>query len=99
MNMRWQAVNNKQIKRVIKQMNSNKLAGCDPIRMADIKLVCDKVSPVIAKLINLYVKYKIFPSKLKQAIIRPMYKNGCHKNYNNYRPIALLSSVDKIMEK
>jgi hypothetical protein len=67
--------------------------------MSDLKLISDKVSPVIANLINLSVNKSKFPEGLKQAIIRPIHKKGSRKIYSNYRPIAILSSVDKVIEK
>jgi hypothetical protein len=67
--------------------------------MSDIKCVVTEISPVLAKLVNLSVKHHKFPNKLKEAIVRPIYKKGDRKSFSNYRPIAILSSVDKIMEK
>lgn len=97
--MRWQPVNGKDIKLIIDKMNKNKSPGSDLIRMSDLKIIVDKISPVLSKLINLSVKYHKFPQKLKEAIIRPVHKRGDRKVFSNYRPIAILSSIDKIMEK
>lgn len=80
-------------------MNVNKSPGSDLVRMVDVKLVTDKISPVIAKLVNISVNSHKFPSKLKEAIVRPIYKKGERKSFSNYRPIAILSSIDKIIEK
>ncbi|KAL4131531.1 hypothetical protein QTP88_008826 [Uroleucon formosanum] len=38
-------------------------------------------------------------SKLKLAIIKPIYKNGDKTCINNYRPISMLSNFSKILEK
>jgi hypothetical protein len=40
-----------------------------------------------------------FPSRLKYAIIKPIFKNGDKKKVANYRPISLLPSFSKILEK
>uniref|UniRef100_A0A1B6EPB7 Reverse transcriptase domain-containing protein n=2 Tax=Cuerna arida TaxID=1464854 RepID=A0A1B6EPB7_9HEMI len=40
-----------------------------------------------------------FPSKLKIAKVFPKHKQGDLQNISNYRPISLLSSVSKLMEK
>jgi hypothetical protein len=45
------------------------------------------------------LKSGIFPEHLKVAIIRPIYKAGQHKQFENYRPIAILSIIDKILER
>ncbi len=40
-----------------------------------------------------------FPTKLKQCRVIPIFKNGCSAECDNYRPISLLSSISKILEK
>jgi sarcosine oxidase/L-pipecolate oxidase len=41
----------------------------------------------------------VFPSKWKVSNVCPVFKNGDKQNKSNYRPIALLSSVSKCLEK
>ena len=41
----------------------------------------------------------IHPEKLKQTEIIPIFKNGSRLSPANYRPISLLSNINKIMEK
>jgi hypothetical protein len=45
------------------------------------------------------IKYEVWPEKLKTQITRPIFKKGNKLDLNNYRPIALLSVFDKIIEK
>lgn len=97
--MRWQPVKSEYVKNIIDHMDKNKSPGSDLVRMSDLKLVINKVSPVIARLANLSIESHIFPNKLKETIIRPIHKKGDRKKFNNYRPIAILSSIDKIIEK
>ncbi len=40
-----------------------------------------------------------FPSKLKQCRVIPIYKAGDQLECDNYRPISLLTSISKILEK
>lgn len=80
-------------------MDINKAPGSDLLRMSDLKLVVDKVSPIIAKLINLSVSSHVYPNKLKESLVRPIHKKGDRKNISNYRPISILSCVDKVIEK
>ena len=41
----------------------------------------------------------IFPESLKLANIIPIHKKDDKTFVNNYRPISLISNIDKIMEK
>ena len=41
----------------------------------------------------------VFPSALKIAKVVPVHKNDSKLDFSNYRPISLLSNLDKILEK
>jgi len=41
----------------------------------------------------------IFPTRLKYATIKPVFKTGDKKNVVNYRPISIVPSFLKIFEK
>ena len=64
-----------------------------------MKIISKEVSVAISNLINQSVKTGLYPERLKIGCVRPVYKKGKHNEYANYRPITLLSSVDKIVEK
>ena len=40
-----------------------------------------------------------FPSVLKKAKVIPIHKKQSKVDYANYRPISLLSNIEKIIEK
>jgi hypothetical protein len=41
----------------------------------------------------------VFPERLKYAIIVPIHKKGDKNMVFNYRPISILTSINKIVEK
>jgi hypothetical protein len=41
----------------------------------------------------------IYPDRLKFAIVRLIYKNGQNSDEANYRPISLITTFAKILEK
>ena len=53
----------------------------------------------LTQLINLSFKMGIFPNILKIAKVTPLHKKECKLNFQNYRPISLLSVFSKIFEK
>ena len=89
----------KNIEDIINKLNIHKAPGNDGIRGIELKTLNEKISPYITHLINQSLETGQVPSKLKTAIHLPIYKSGSHKDYNNYRQIANLSVVNKVMEK
>ena len=57
------------------------------------------MSKQLADLFNLSFKTSVFPSVLKTAKIIPIFKKDSKLDYSNYRPISLLSNIEKILEK
>lgn len=64
-----------------------------------LKGVSNIIINPITKLINLCIKNNIFPNKLKEALVIPIFKKGDPEDPNNYRPISLLPIISKIFEK
>ena len=48
---------------------------------------------------NLSLKYGIYPEKFKTSRIIPIFKSGDHLSTDNYRPISLVSSFAKLLDK
>ena len=53
----------------------------------------------MADLFNLSFMTGIFPSLLKTAKVVPVFKKDSKLDYSNYRPIILLSNIEKILGK
>lgn len=90
---------NEEIFNILNSLNIKKSAGFDKIRAIDLKNNSIILTPVITKLINLIIGTSIIPNILKISYVRPIYKNGIRSDFNNYRPIAILSTIEKIMEE
>ena len=50
-------------------------------------------------IINKSLEQSIFPTEWKTAKVNPIYKSGSKNDVNNYRPISLLPTLSKIIEK
>ena len=69
------------------------------VNMKMIKfLKLELVGPLV-HIFNLSVTTGVFPTKLKVSRTIPVFKGGDHTSCDNYRPISLLSSISKILEK
>lgn len=74
-------------------------AGLDNIRASHLKLVANLISNTLSKIVNLIFKSGISPQILKKAKIIPVFKKGDRLLISNYRPISILSSISKIIER
>ena len=53
----------------------------------------------MADLFNLSFITGVFPSVLKTAKVVPVFKKDSKLDYSNYRPIFLLSNIEKVLKK
>ena len=88
-----------EIKNLITSMNHNKSTGPNSIPVRILKLLNNDISNQLADIFNLSFSTGIFPSQLKLAKIIPIHKKESKLLCSNYRPISLLSNIDKILEK
>ena len=64
-----------------------------------LKSIDEQVSTRISILINKSLETGVFPDSLKLAKVIPIYKAKARENLSNYRPISLLPSISKLLEK
>lgn len=84
---------------VIKTMKQNSSSGWDGIPTSFLKFASSVIAPIITHLTNLCFVQGVFPTTLKQAVITPVYKDGNKSDPCNYRPISVLTSLSKLLEK
>ena len=89
-----------EVEKLIDAMKPNSAAGCDNIPPRIIKDLKPVLSKPLSKLINISFEKSLFPTAMKHAIVRPIYKNkGCDSDPKFYRPISILSALSKIVER
>lgn len=99
LSLRLGKINEEVLHRIIRKINDKKSPGYDTIRAKDVKYISEKITPVLMHLINLCISQSTYPDQLKIGLVRPIHKKGSHTDTNNYRPITILSCLDKIIEK
>ena len=77
----------------------SKSCGHDKIPLKLLKDSAIVIAPFLTHIFNQSINTGIFPEDLKTAIISPIYKSGSKNECCNYRPISVLSTVAKILEK
>ena len=56
------------------------------------------VAPILTDMYNCCIQEDVYPDVLKIAQIIPVYKKGNKSLCTNYRPISLLSPINKIFK-
>ena len=87
------------VSREIDQMSVNKATGLDDVSCKILKLAKPAIVDSLTYLMNMSLSTGIFPCAWKETKIIPLHKGGDVSDSNNYRPIAILPVVSKIIEK
>ena len=77
----------------------NSSPGWDDIGIKILKKVLPSIGNPLMYVINLSLSQGVVPSELKKAKVIPLFKGGDPVLLNNYRPISILPSISKILEK
>ena len=86
-----------EIIEIISNFKPKKSAGPSSIPTKILRLLTDDISEHLSIIFNLSFATGIFPEKLKVAKVIPIHKKDSKLECSNYRPISLLSNIDKIL--
>ena len=86
---------------IYKVINSfpNKSCHINSVPVQVYKFVAELISPILSVLVNKSIMNGVFPNRLKQARVVPLFKGGDSSSMINYRPISILSTMSKILER
>ncbi|CAK1590642.1 unnamed protein product [Parnassius mnemosyne] len=88
-----------EVARLILSLRNECAVGWDGIPSNLLKRHINVVVPPLTYICNLALTTGKFPKAFKKSIIHPIYKGGDRDHVNNYRPIAVLPALSKILER
>ena len=91
--------NENEIKSIISSLDAFKSIGPNSIPTHILQLLKEEICNPLKKIFNLSFSTGQHPNILKISKIIPIFKKGSRLLVSNYRPISLLSNLNKILEK
>ena len=88
-----------EIKSLVRLLPSKTSSGFDDISNTLLKKICDSIVLPLSIIFNKSLNEGVFPDLMKRADISPLFKSKLENDTNNYRPISLLITISKILEK
>jgi hypothetical protein len=88
-----------QIVDIIKLIAPKNSLDIDGISANLVKQIAHEISIPLSHVFSLSMTNGVFPARLKTSRTEPIFKTGNMELCDNYRPIALLSTISKILEK
>ena len=88
-----------EIKRIIRDLPHKTSSGYDNISNILLKKLSDSILSPLSIIFNRSLTEGKFPDTMKKADIIPLYKAKDEHECTNYRPISLLLTLSKVLEK
>ena len=98
-NFVFEECNEIEVKSIISTLNVSKSSGPNSIPTHILHLLKEEICKPLNKIFNLSFSTGQYPNILKISKTIPIFKKGSRLLVSNYRPISLLSNLNKILEK
>ena len=84
---------------IINNLVNKKSSGWDGVSNSMLKELKNLLCQPLSLMFNTSISTGVFPSIFKKADVIPLHKSGSTNESTNYRPISLLVTMSKILEK
>ncbi len=92
-------VSEDKAQRELKRVNVRKAAGPDGITGRVLRSCADQLAGLFTSIFNESLATSVVPTSFKKSVIIPVPKNSKPSCRNDYRPVALTSTVMKVFER
>ena len=88
-----------KVKKTLKSLSNSRSTGIDELDNYSVKLAADFIAQPVHHLVTLSIIQKKFPQTWKYSKVIPLHKKEDVLERKNYRPVAILSPISKVLEK
>ena len=92
-------VHPESVRKIIVNLKNSKSCGVDTIDTNTLKIMVDDILPAVTHIVNLSIQQSVFPAQYKIAKVIPLLKKGDPLLPKNYRPVAILCVLSKVVER
>ena len=92
-------LNEEELQIAFNSLKHNKASGFDDISSNVVKEIYNEIKNPLLDIFHKSIKTGVFPDELKIAKVIPVFKTGEESLLNNYRPISILPTFSKILER
>lgn len=97
-NFSFNEVSEEKVSKIINNIKT-KAIGCDEINILTLKLCLPFLLPYITHVVNFSIKNSVFPTLWKKALVIPLPKKNDPSVFDHVRPISILPTLSKVVEK
>ena len=98
-NLRLNNVSVEKIRKLLKNLKNSRSTSIDELDNFAVKVAADIIAEPLHHVIVLSVNQNKFPTGWKYTKVIPLHKKLSQLERKNYRPVAILSPLSKILEK
>ena len=95
----FRSVKEEEILTELKNLKRKKATGLDNLPPGLLKDAAGVIAKPLTFIINLSLETGVVPTEWKMAKVIPIFKSGSMAEIDNYRPISILPTLSKILEK
>ena len=88
-----------KVRKLLKSLSSSRSTGVDELDNFSVKLAADYIAQPLHHIVTLSLLQQKFPTAWKYSKVLPLHKKGELLERKNYRPVAILSPLSKVLEK
>ena len=88
-----------KVRKLLAGLSTSKCTAIDELDNFSVKVAAEVIAAPLHHIITLSIMQQKFPSQWKYAKVLPLHKKLSTLDKKNYRPVALLSPLSRVLEK
>ena len=94
-----QHITEEKVRKLLTSLSNSRSTAIDELDNYSVKVAADVIAAPLHHIITLSIMQQRFPSSWKYAKVLPLHKKLSTLERKNYRPVAILSPLSKVLEK